>query len=287
MAKLNNVTVLGTGVLGAQIAFQAAYAGFTVVAYDINDAALDKAKATFQGLVKTYEEQVEGAAGGKADAAFARIGYSCVLAESVKDADLVIEAVPEKLALKQSIFAEIGAAAPAKTIFATNTSTLLPSDIKDSSGRPDRFLALHFANMLWINKTAEVMVTPDTSPEVFATVVEYATDMGMVPIPIKKEKAGYLLNSLLVPWLDAASELYVDGFADPETVDKAWKVSTGAPMGPFQIIDMVGLNTVYEIAATNPAPAQQKWAKMLKEQYIDKGKLGLSTGEGIYKYPAK
>ncbi|WP_024794565.1 3-hydroxyacyl-CoA dehydrogenase [Tomitella biformata] len=287
MAKLNNVTVLGTGVLGAQIAFQAAYAGFTVVAYDINEAALDKAKATFQGLVETYKEQVEGAADGKADAAYARVSYSCVLAESVKDADLVIEAVPEKLALKQSIFAEIGAAAPAKTIFATNTSTLLPSDIKDSSGRPDRFLALHFANMLWVNKTAEVMVTPDTSPEVFATVVEYATDMGMVPIEIKKEKAGYLLNSLLVPWLDAASELYVDGYADPETVDKAWRVSTGAPMGPFQIIDMVGLNTVYEIAATNPASAQQKWAKLLKEQYIDQGKLGLSTGEGIYKYPAK
>ena len=287
MAKLNNVTVLGTGVLGAQIAFQAAYAGFTLVAYDINDEALDQAKARFKGLVKTYEEQVPGASDGKAAEAFDRISYSSSLSESVQDADLVIEAVPEKLELKRSIFAEIGAAAPAKTIFATNTSTLLPSDIKDSSGRPDRFLALHFANRLWLNKTAEVMGTADTDPEVYKTVAKYASDMGMVPIEIKKEKAGYLLNSLLVPWLSAASELFVDGIADPAMIDKAWKISTGAPLGPFQIIDIVGLNTVYEIASTNPEPAQQKWAKIVKEQYIDQGKLGVATGEGIYKYPSK
>lgn len=287
MAKLNNVTVLGTGVLGAQIAFQAAYAGFTLVAYDINDEALDTAKSRFKGLVKTYEEQVPGASDGKAAEAFDRISYSSSLSESVQDADLVIEAVPEKLELKRSIFAEIGAAAPAKTIFATNTSTLLPSDIKDSSGRPDRFLALHFANRLWLNKTAEVMGTADTDPEVYKTVAKYASDMGMVPIEIKKEKAGYLLNSLLVPFLSAASALLVDEIADPEMVDKAWKVSTGAPLGPFQIIDLVGLNTVYNIVSTNPDPTQQKWAKMLKEDYIDKGKLGQASGEGIYKYPAK
>lgn len=286
MAKIKNVTVLGTGVLGAQIAFQAAYAGFDVVAYDINDAALDRAKATFAGLVKTYEEQVPGAADGKAAQALTRLAYSSDLAGSVQEADLVIEAVPEKLELKRSIFAQIGAAAPAHTIFATNTSTLLPSDIKDSSGRVDRFLALHFANMLWINKTAEVMATADTSPEVFAAVSAYAADMGMVPIEIKKEKAGYLLNSLLVPWLAAASELFVDEIAEPAMIDKAWRISTGAPLGPFQIVDIVGLNTVYEIASANPDPAQQKWAKIVKEQYIDQGKLGVATGEGIYKYPA-
>ncbi len=285
MTRLSNVTVLGTGVLGSQIAFQTAFSGFDVVAWDVDDDALEDAKGRFRKLADRYiREDFDGAAGGKAEAALGRLRYSADLADSVKDADLVIEAVPEQLDLKRDIYTRIGAVAPEKTIFATNSSTLLPSKLMDATGRPDRFLALHFANEIWKFNVGEVMGTPLTSPAVYDTVVEFATDMGMVPIEIKKEKAGYVLNSLLVPFLNAAGELLVDGVADPEMVDKTWRIATGSPSGPFQIYDVIGLMTPYNVARANPSPKSQAFADYLKENYIDKGKLGVATGEGFYSY---
>ncbi|WP_353107752.1 3-hydroxyacyl-CoA dehydrogenase [Gordonia sp. (in: high G+C Gram-positive bacteria)] len=283
MTDIKNVVVLGTGVLGSQIAFQSAYHGFAVTAYDINNDAIEQAKGRFAGLVETYKNEVKGAADGKADEALTRVSYSSDLADAVKDADLVIEAIPEILDLKRSTYATLGEVSPAKTIFATNSSTLLPSDIADSTGRPDRFLALHFANHVWAFNTAEIMGTAQTDPAVFDTVVEFAGEIGMVPIPIHKEKAGYVLNSMLVPFLNAGLALAAGGYAAPEDVDKTWRIGTGAPMGPFQIYDVVGLNTPYNILM-NGGDDEQKLAAWLKENYIDKGKLGLAAGEGFYKY---
>ena len=284
MIAITNVTVLGTGVLGSQIAYQTAFHGFAVTAYDINDDVLAAAKTRFEGLAATYvNEKVAGAADGGAEKGLANIRYSADLAEAVADADLVIEAIPENLQLKQETYTKLGELAPEKTIFATNSSTLLPSDLVGFTGRPERFLALHFANHVWVNNTAEVMGTTQTDPEVYRTVVDFASAIGMVPIEIKKEKAGYLLNSLLVPLLDAAAELLVDGIADPATIDKTWRVGTGAPKGPFEIFDIVGLTTAYNISSVS-GPKQREFAAYLKENYIDKGKLGLATGEGFYRY---
>ncbi len=283
MTDITNVTVLGTGVLGSQIAFQTAFHGFTVTAYDINADALDAAKKRFEGLAAVYEKEVAGAAEGAAQKALAGIRYSDDLAQAVKAADLVIEAVPENLDLKRDIYTKLGELAPAETIFATNSSTLLPSDLVGYTGRGDKFLALHFANHVWVNNTAEVMGTTQTDPAVYQRVVDFASAIGMVPIELKKEKAGYVLNSLLVPLLDAAAELLVDGVADPETVDKTWRIGTGAPKGPFEIFDIVGLTTAYNISSVS-GPKQREFAAYLKENYIDKGKLGIATGEGFYLY---
>lgn len=285
MTRLQNITVLGTGVLGSQIAFQTAFSGFDVVAWDLDDAALDAAKVRFRKLADRYiREDFQGSAGGKADAALGRLRYSADLAEAVADADLVVEAVPEQLDLKRGVYERLGAVAPEKTIFATNSSTLLPSKLMDATGRPDRFLALHFANEIWKFNVGEVMGTSLTSPESYQTVVDFARDIGMVPIEIKKEKAGYVLNSLLVPFLNAAGELLVDGIADPETIDTTWRIATGAPSGPFQIYDVIGLMTPYNVARANPSPKSQAFADYLKTSYIDKGKLGVATGEGFYRY---
>ncbi len=282
---MKNITVLGTGVLGSQIAFQTAFHGFDVVAYDIDQPALDRAADRFTDLAARYAaEGVQGAQDGGADAAIARIRLTHDLADAAKDADLIIEAVPENLELKQGIYRTLAGVAPESTVFATNSSTLLPSDIVDSTGRPDRFLALHFANEIWSHNTAEVMGTPATSPEVRAAVIAFAEQIGMVPIDIKKEKAGYLLNSLLVPFLDAAAELLVDGIADPAAIDATWRIGTGSPAGPFQIYDIVGLTTAYNISS-HGNDKMQAFAKLLKEDYIDKGKLGVATGEGFYTYP--
>ena len=285
MTRLSNITVLGTGVLGSQIAFQTAFSGFEVVAWDVDEAALEAAKVRFRKLADRYiREDFQGSAGGKAEAALGRLRYTTDLADAAKDADLVIEAVPEQLELKRGIYTRLGAVAPEKTIFATNSSTLLPSKLMDATGRPDRFLALHFANEIWKFNVGEVMGTESTSPAAYDTVVEFARDMGMVPIEIKKEKAGYVLNSLLVPFLNAAGELLVDGVADPETIDKTWRIATGSPSGPFQIYDVIGLMTPYNVAMADPRPKSQAFAKLLKEEYIDKGKLGVATGEGFYSY---
>lgn len=285
MTNIRKVTVLGTGVLGSQIAFQTAYCGFEVTAFDINEQALDMAKQRFVRLVEAYKaDNYPGAAEGQGEKAAESIGLTMDLAEAVADADLVIEAVPETVDIKKSTYENLAKVAPEKTIFVTNSSTMLPSTFMEFTGRPEKFLALHFANNIWRLNTAEVMGTSKTSPEIFDTIVEFAEEIKMVPIKVLKEQPGYVLNSLLVPFLNAGAGLLVKGVADPETIDKTWRIATGAPLGPFQIYDVVGLNTAYNISAANPSPESQAFAKMLKEQYIDQGKLGRATGAGFYNY---
>lgn len=180
MTELKQITVLGTGVLGSQIAYQAAYHGFDVVAYDINAEVIEKAKARFDSLAAAYKaENVEGAKEGKADEALQRITYSYDLGEAVAKADLVIEAIPEDIAIKRDTYEKLATVAPEHTVFATNSSTLLPSDLKEFTGRPEKFLALHFANHVWVNNTAEVMGTESTDPAVYREVVEFAKNIGM------------------------------------------------------------------------------------------------------------
>ncbi|MGW4769559.1 3-hydroxyacyl-CoA dehydrogenase [Nocardia sp. NPDC004278] len=280
---IRKVTVLGTGVLGSQIAFQTAFHGFDVTAYDISDDALAGARDRIANLAATYRDEVSGADGGKAEATAAGIALTTDLAAAVRDADLVIEAVPEVRTIKEQTYQQLGELAPEHTIFATNSSTLLPSDMKDFTGRPDRFLALHFANQVWKYNTAEVMGTPETDPKVYQAVVEFAAAIGMVPIELHREKAGYVLNTLLVPLLNAAMSLSAGGFAEPDAVDKTWRIGTGAPYGPFQILDVIGLTTPYNILANSDEDGQ-RLAAWLKTNYIDKGKLGIATGEGFYKY---
>jgi 3-hydroxyacyl-CoA dehydrogenase len=281
-SPFGRVTVLGLGVLGAQIALQTAAHGIEVTAYDIDADALQVGRGRLDAFAQAAALEVTDPASyrGAPD----RIRATSDLAEAVREADLVIEAVPELLELKRDTYRKLAGLAPERTIFATNSSTLLPSDLKEFTGRPDRFLALHYANHVWRQNTAEVMGTADTDPAVYAAVVDFARRSGMVPIELKKEKAGYVVNSLLVPLLNAAAGLLIEGVADPETIDTTWRIATGAPAGPFQIFDIVGLTTAYNISASSPDPRSQQFAAYLKEHYIDQGKLGTSTGEGFYRY---
>lgn len=284
---IKNVTVAGSGVLGAQIALQAAYHGFNVTVYDINDAALDKAKATFERIAAAYRQDLH-AGDESIAAAFSRLDTTTDLAASVKDADLLIEAIPENPAIKTAFYQQLAAVAPAKTIFATNTSTLLPSMFAEATGRPEKFLALHFANEIWKHNTAEIMGHAGTDKAVFDTIVAFAKDIGMIALPLHKEQPAYILNSLLVPFLSAASALWANGVADPETIDKTWMAATGAPVGPFATLDIVGITTAYNInkmaADAAPNPLKLKIVALMKAM-IDEGKLGVASGEGFYKYP--
>ncbi|MDK3016248.1 3-hydroxyacyl-CoA dehydrogenase [Pseudodonghicola flavimaris] len=282
---IKTVTVLGTGVLGAQIAFQAAYHGFAVTAYDIGEEQIAKAKQTMDWLAGRYLDDLPGAEQADVARALANLSYATDLAEAVKDADLVIEAVPEAIAIKNAVYADLAKVAPEKTIFASNSSTLLPSAMAEATGRPERFTSLHFANEIWTHNIAEIMDHPGTDPQVHQAVVDFARAIGMEPIEVLKEQPGYVLNSLLVPLLRAAAGLYTQGIASPEDVDKTWRIATGAPKGPFEIYDIVGLTTAYNISRMSQDETQLKFAAMLKENFLDKGKLGVATGEGFYSYP--
>lgn len=286
--KIQLVTVAGSGVLGTQIAFQTAFHGYTVNVYDISDALLEKAKVAFQKLGETYQRDLK-ATPEQIENARRRIHYFSDLAKAVDNTDLVIEAVPENPAIKTDFYQKLAVVAPQKTIFASNSSTLLPSQFATATGRPEQFLALHFANEIWKHNTAEIMGHPGTDAKVFDTVVAFAKSIGMVALPLHKEQPGYIVNSLLVPLLGAGLGLLVKGVADVETIDKTWMVATGAPVGPFGILDVVGITTAYNInkmAAEKTKNAQeQKVVDYLKTHFIDTGKLGVTSGEGFYKYP--
>lgn len=286
--NFKNITVAGSGVLGSQIAYQTAFKGFNVSVYDINDDAINNAKDRISKLKLRYQEDL-GATEDEVNNAFKRITFYSNLSEAIQETDLVIEAIPEVVDIKTKFYTELGKVASENTIFATNSSTLLPSQFAEATGRPEKFLALHFANEIWKNNTAEIMKHPGTNMEVFNEVIEFARAIGMVALPLYKEQPGYILNSLLVPLLDAAQLLLLKEIADVETIDKTWMVGTGAPLGPFAILDVVGITTAYNIteakAKETGSEEYAKLAKLLKTEYIDKGKLGIETGEGFYKYP--
>ena len=310
-----NIVIAGGGVLGSQIAFQTAYCGYNVTVWSLSEDAkniaidkINKLKETYvdtinkmatpEGKTPTvwangiarYEEFNKEVCLAKATNALANIRHEVDMNEAFKNADIVVESIVENLKIKCDFYKKISTILPPQTIVVSNSSTLLPSKMAASTGRPEKFLALHFANSIWRNNTAEVMAHSKTSEEAFNTIMEFATNIKMAALPLHKEKNGYLLNSMLVPFLFAGLDLYVNGISDPVSIDKAWTLGTGAPHGPFRILDTVGLRTAYNIVlmyVKTPsflAPYNFKGMEKLLKKYIDEGKLGKETGEGFYKY---
>lgn len=309
---IKNVVVAGGGVLGSQIAFQSAYKGFNVKVWLRSEGSIDRAKPKFERWKNVYLQTLEAMktnpaayARGLADspelsdeqiealkAQVEKAAESIVLTtsydEAFGDADLVIEAIAEEPKQKIALYTEMQKHLPEHAIICTNSSTMLPSQFAEYTGRPEKYLALHFANEIWKNNTAEVMGHPGTDPAVYEQVAEFAGKIGMIALRLKKEQPGYILNSMLVPFLTAAESLLANGVADPETIDKTWMLATGAPVGPFRILDIVGLVTAYNIVIMNPQASDPettpgKIAATLKK-YIDEGKTGVNAGEGFYKY---
>jgi len=310
--NIRKVTVLGGGVLGSQIAFQTAYCGFDVTILLRSEASIERAQVKIDRLKETYLTLMEKMKTDKSaycrgftseqnltaeqidelkkrvENAYKNIVMTTSFEEASKDVDIVIESIVEDPKQKIEYYTKLAQYLPEKTIIATNSSTLLPSQLADSTGRPDKFLAFHFANNIWKGNMVEVMMHAKANPEYFEVLIEFGKQINMIPIRVMKEQKGYILNSLLVPFLRSALSLWVNEVADPETVDKTWKLSTSSVFGPFQIIDIVGLTTVYNIYSispnlNDPNSLESRTIKKLKEM-MDAGKLGISTGEGFYKY---
>lgn len=312
---MKNIVVAGGGVLGSQIAYQAAYCGFNVTIWLRSEGSISRTQPKLDKLRETYIDTInlmatpEGQTAAnwargiadydnfdkesclkKADAAYKSIKLELDMKKAVLDADIVIESMAENAEDKAELYRKLAPLMPKKTILLTNSSTLLPSKLAKFTGRPDRFLALHFANSIWKNNMTEVMAQSKTDMKCFDETMKFAQDIRMLPLPVKKEKSGYLLNSMLVPLLFSGMDLYVNGISDPESIDKAWTLGTGAPKGPFQILDTVGLTTAYNIVKMYVkvpsiiAPYNFKGMEKMLKEYIDAGKLGMSSGEGFYKY---
>ncbi len=316
------VVVAGGGVLGSQIAFQSAYWGFDVTIWLRSEGSIKRTQPKLDHLKETYLSDIEkmaavdpksplwcrGLADGdvfdvesakkRVEDAYNNIKLELDMKKAVEDADLVIESMAEEVDAKIDFYKALAPLLPAKTVLVTNSSTLLPSQFAKYTGRPDKYLSLHFANTIWKNNTAEVMVQGQTDHKYFDEIIAFANDIHMIALPVLKEKNGYLLNSMLVPFLLSGLDLYAAGVSDPKSIDLAWTKGTGAPKGPFQIFDTVGLKTAYNIVSQYQkvpgllSPLLRKMMmpynfkamlKILKE-YIDAGKLGMSSGEGFYKY---
>lgn len=312
---MKKIMVAGGGVLGSQIAFQAAYCGFDVTIWLRSGGSIGRTQPKLAQLKDVYAQTItrmdtpEGKAPqvwasgiayytnfdmsaclAQTERAAASIRLELDLAKAAADADLVIESMAERAGDKIDFYKKLAPVLPEKTILVTNSSSLLPSKFAKYTGRPDRYLALHFANSIWKNNTAEIMAQPKTSQASFDAVMDFARQIRMVPLPVRKEKAGYLLNSMLIPMLFSAMDLYVNGVSDPESIDKAWTLGTGAPKGPFRILDTVGLTTADNIVQqylkvpSFLAPYNFRGMHAMLQTYLSAGKLGLSSGEGFYKY---
>ena len=313
-----NVVVAGGGVLGSQIAFQTAYRGFNVTLWLRSAESIERTKPKVDRLYKIYLTELEAAkekTGVKGalvprglipdianttvgdidklkqnvEEAYKNLKYETDLAKAVQDCDLVIESMAENPEAKIEFYTKLNAVLEDKTIVATNSSTMLPSQFRHCFTNPEKYLAIHFANNIWRSNTAEIMGHDGTDKAAYDTVVSFAEEIAMVPLKLQKEQPGYILNSMLVPFLKAGEMLLAKGVADPATIDLTWRLGTGSPLGPFQILDIVGLTTAYNInmmdplATSDPDSIPAKIGTILKK-YIDEGKTGINAGEGFYKY---
>ena len=314
------VVVLGGGVLGTQIGLMCAYYGYDTVFWLRSEGSIERTKpkiARYSGLMLSDLEQAKalignpmgaflypralirdwkGATVESIDALIAegkknfaeKVHIELDPKKAVQGAYIVIESMSEDPKAKIAVYEQFKDLLDPDTILCTNTSTLLPSMFEKHTGRPEKYLALHFANTIWKNNTGEVMGHPGTGEAAYNEVVKFAASIGMVPLQLHVEQPGYILNSLLVPFLTAAQELLAKNVADPQTIDLTWKLATNAPVGPFQIIDIVGLETAYNIALMKPGAQvegslENKMCKQLKEK-IDKGETGVNAGIGFYDY---
>ena len=316
--KYKKIVVSGGGILGSQIAFQSAYSGYDVTILIREEDSKEELNNKLNKLYNTYKETIELMNKGKDFArgisnadnfnkeeclkklnnTLNKITIETNQINALKDADLLIESITENFDIKSSFYKQVSTLLEDKTVIVTNSSTLLPSKLAKYTGRPNKFLSLHFANSIWKNNIAEVMKHNETDDKYFNEIIEFAVSINMIPLAAHGEKSGYILNSMLVPFLLSAMDLLANDISDAQTIDKAWTLGTGAPKGPFQIIDTVGLETARNIVLQYQKvpdlfdPLLKKmmlpynYDGMLRilNKYINEGKLGKVSGEGFYKY---
>jgi len=276
--------------MGAGIAQVAAATGHTVTLVDQQEDILKKSVAGIEGSLKRVVKK-KFADKPEAGTAFIQnvmknVSISTDAASAVQSTDLVLEAIVENLKIKQDLFGGLDKVAPSHTIFASNTSSLPIADIASATSRLDRFGGLHFFNPVPVMKLVEVIATPSTSQESFDSLLNFSKALGKTPVSCK-DTPGFIVNRLLVPYMMEAIRLNERGHGSKEDIDIAMKLGAGYPMGPFELLDYVGLDTAKFImdgwSAMDPGNPLFAPSEMLNK-LVAEGKYGKKTGEGFYKY---
>ena len=281
---VKNITVLGSGVMGHGIAQVSATAGYNVVLRDIKQEFLDKAmgkiKWSLDKLVSKEKISKE-----EGDSIFSRITPIVDLNEAVKNAELVIEVVPEIMELKKSVYAELDKAAGPEVIFASNTSTLPITEIANTTSRPEKFIGIHFFNPPQLMKLVEVIPGEKTSQQVTDLTLDYVKSVNKQAVVCRKDVPGFIINRLFIPMVHEACFLKDRTGATLEEIDSAVKFNLGFPMGIFELADFTGMDVIHK--ATVEMHLRDKKVispHPLVGKMFDEKKLGQKSGEGYYKY---
>ncbi|MBW2065124.1 MAG: 3-hydroxyacyl-CoA dehydrogenase [Deltaproteobacteria bacterium] len=283
---INKVLVVGAGNMGQQIGAVCAIHGLEVVLYDIKQEILDVSMARI-GKLMNYLLKTGRISKGDPEEAMGRISVTLDMGEAAVEADLLSESVPEDPDLKGRVFSLFNGLCPERTIFTTNTSTLLPSMLAGATGRPEKFLALHFHDVR-VTDIVDVMAHPATSEEAFKVVVEFSMRIGQVPIILKKENSGYVFNYMLTALFKAAQSLASNEVTTVEEIDRAWMGVLHTNIGPFGLMDSIGIDSVWKVtdywAKESKDKQEEKNARFLK-QFVERGHVGQKSGRGFYSYP--
>ena len=277
--EIKKVGIVGAGFTGKQIAAHTALNNFIVKVYDINSKILEDAKKYITGVLKR-KKQLD---------AIQNVSYYSDLDKALDDVELVIEAVPENLELKRKVFSQIDSLAPAKTIIATNSSSYPVSRIESAVKRRDKVLNIHFYPPIPTRPMADIMRGSETSDETFEIGKNWIINIGCEPLIVKKECFGFVFNRIWHAVKKECLKMWAGGYADIEVIDTAWKIFTKMKLGPFTMMDGIGLDVAYAVEMSyykESGDPKDKPPQAFKEM-VERGDLGLKTGKGFYVWKKK
>ena len=278
---IKNVLIIGCGTLGLRIGLRFAMDGFNVRLYDLTDKALTRATTWQRGILEKIVKKGGHTEG--VEIVMSRITTTTDREEAVRDIDLVSESVFEDIGVKKSLYSDFALLFEEKTIVTTNTSYLLPSMFAEDTGCPERFCAFHFHDVFTMN-VVDVMPHPTTADWVIDLLMQIGKKIHQTPVLIQKENHGYIFNQMLMAIVGSAMDLRIRDVASIQDIDRSWMGNFKTNLGPFGILDQIGLDTAWHVSK-NAKDAKSQRSLAFLQTYIDEGKLGFKTGEGFYKYP--